>query len=106
MPMQSVPFQKNAEMLKNLHCKISNEENTNLKLIPYEIHAVSRAGTMRNIILQHNIFLKNMVMVPIVNIQGKDAEKVKKTITLSISQDGNPQDKQQKENIYSSLTKV
>ena len=105
--MQSVPLQKNAEMLKNLHCKISNEENTNLKLIPYEIHAVSKAGTMRNIILQHNISLKNMAMVPIANIQGKDAEKVKQiSITLSISQDGNPQDKQQKENIYSSLTKV
>ena len=44
--------------LKNLLCKISNEGNTNLRLIQYRIHAVSKAGTMRNIILQHNIFLK------------------------------------------------
>ena len=82
---------KNAEMLKTLLCKISNEGNTNLKFIPYGIHAVSKAGTMRNIILQHNLFPKNMTIVPIVNIQDKDAEKVKKiSITLSISQDGNP----------------
>ena len=47
-----------------------------------------------------------MAIVPTVKIQDKDAEKVKKTTTLSISQDGNPQDKQQKVNIYSSLIKV
>ena len=94
-------------MLKHLLCKISNEGNTNLKFIPYGIHAVSKAGTMRNIILQHNIFLKNIAIVPIVNIQDNDAEKVKNiSINFSISQDGNPQNKQQKVNIYSSLTKV
>ena len=52
---------------------------------------LSKQGTMRNTILQHNLFPKNMTIVPIVNIQDKDAEKVKKiSITLSISQDGNP----------------
>ena len=32
---------------------------------------------MRNIILQHNAFFKNMAIVPFVNIEDKDAEKVK-----------------------------
>ena len=71
---------KNAEMLKNLFCKISNEGNTNLKFIPYGIHVVSKAGTMINIILQQHIFPINMENVPIVNIQDKDVEKINKII--------------------------
>ena len=39
---------------------------------------------MRNIILQHNLFLKNITIVPIVNIQDKDAEKVNKIIDNSL----------------------
>ena len=68
---------KNTEMLKNLLCKISNEENTNLKFILYGIHTVFKTEAMCNIILQHNIILKNIAIVSIVNIQDKDVEKVK-----------------------------
>ena len=75
--MEAAPLQKNAEILKNLLCITSNEGNTNLIFIPYGINTVSKAGTMRNIILQHNAFFKNMAIVPFVNIEDKDAEKVK-----------------------------
>ena len=93
--MKAAPLQKTAEMLKSLLCITSNEGNTNLIFIPYGINTVSKAGTMRNIILQHNAFFKNMAIVPFVNIKDKDAEKVKTIlITHSISQDDNLQDKQ------------
>ena len=75
---------KNAEMLKNLLIKISNEGNTNLKFIPHGIHAVSKVGTIRNIILQHNVFLKNKAIVSIVNIQDKNINKVKTHIDNSL----------------------
>ena len=98
---------KSAEMIKNLIYKISNEGNTNVRFISNVIYAVSKEETMRNIILQHNISLKNMVIVPIVNIKDKDEDKVKKMLViLFIYQVGNLQDKQQEKNIYSSLINV
>ena len=78
--MKSGHLQKNTEILKNLLCNFFNEDNTNLKFIPYIIYDISKAGTMRNIILQHNIFLKNMAIVPIINIQDKDVNKNKTNI--------------------------
>ena len=55
----------NANMLKNLLCKISNEGNSKLRFISYGIQSLSKEGTMRNIILQHNMFLQNMAIVQI-----------------------------------------
>ena len=55
----------NANMLKNLLYKISNE-------VPYGTQSLSKQETMRNIILQHNIFLQNMAIVPIVNISNNE----------------------------------
>ena len=58
------------------------------------MYAVSKEESMRNIILQHNISLKNMAIVPIVNIKDKDEDKVKKMLViLFIYQVGNLQDK-------------
>ena len=37
----------NANMLKNLLCKISNEGNSNLILIPYGIQSLSKEGTIK-----------------------------------------------------------
>ena len=67
----------NTNMLKNLLCKISNEGNSNLRFIPYGIQSLSKEGTMKNIILQHNMFLKNMAIVPIINIKDNDNDKIK-----------------------------
>ena len=67
----------NTNMLKNLLCKISNEGNSNLRFILYGTQSLSKEGTMKNIILQHNIFLKNMEIVPIINIKDNDKDKIK-----------------------------
>ena len=40
-----------ANMLKNLHYKISNKCNCNLRFIPYGIQSLSKEGTMKDIIL-------------------------------------------------------
>ena len=64
----------NANMLKNLLCKISNEGNSNLRFIPYGIQSLSKEGTMKTITLQHNMFLQNMAIVPIINIKDSNKE--------------------------------
>ena len=74
----------NANMLKDLLFKISNEGNLKLRCIPYGIQSLSRQGTMRNIILQHNIFLQNMAIVPIVNIYNNEKENIKKLFKSSL----------------------
>ena len=71
-------------MLKNLLYKISNEGNSKLQFIPYGIQSLSKQGTMRNIILQHNIFLQNMAIVPIVNISNNEKDNVKKLFESSL----------------------
>ena len=75
---------KNANMLKNLLCKISNEGNSKLRFISYGIQSLSKQGTMRNIILHHNLFLQNMVIVPIINISNIEKDKVKKLFESSL----------------------
>ena len=74
----------NANMLKNLLCKISNEGNSKLRFIPYGIQLLSKQGTIHNIILQHNIFLHIMAIVPIVNISIKEKENMKKLFESSL----------------------
>ena len=74
----------NANMLNNLLCKISNEGNSKLWFIPYDIQSLSKQGTIRNIILQHNIFLQNMAIVPIVNISNNEKDNVKKLFESSL----------------------
>ena len=39
---------------------------------------------MKNIILQHNIFLQNMTIVPIINIKDNDKEHIKKLFESSL----------------------
>ena len=41
----------NANMLKNLLCKMFNEGNSKLQFIPYVIQSLSKQGTMHNTIL-------------------------------------------------------
>ena len=74
----------NANMLKNLLCKVSNEVNSKLRFIPYGIQSLSKKGTMKNTILQHNMFLQNIAIVPIININKNEKEKVKKWFELSL----------------------
>ena len=74
----------NANMLKNLLCKVSNEGNSKLRFIPYGIQSLSKQGTMRNINLHHNIFLQNMAIVPIVNTSNTEKENIKKLFESSL----------------------
>ena len=46
----------NANMLKNLLSKIYHEGNVKLRSIPNGMQSSSKQGTMKNIILQQNIF--------------------------------------------------
>ena len=56
---------------------------------------------MHNIILQYNIFLQNMAIVPIVNISNKEKENVKKLFESSLYFPGsNLQEKNLKECTY------
>ena len=71
-------------MLTNLLCKISNERNSKLRFIPYGIQSLSKQRTMHNIILQHNIFLQNMAIVPIVNVSNTEKENIKKLFESSL----------------------
>ena len=52
--------------------------------IVYGIQSLSKQETMRNIILQHNIFLQNIAIVPIVNISNTEKENVKKLFKSSL----------------------
>ena len=74
----------NANILKNLLCKISHEGNSKLRFIPYGIQSLSKQGTVKNIILQHNMFLQNMAIAPIINIKKSEKENVKKLFESSL----------------------
>ena len=95
---------KNANMLKNLLCKISNEGNTKLRFIPYGIQSLSKQGTMRNIILQHNLFLQNMAIVPIVNISKEEKENVKELFESSLYFSGFEPTRKEAEGMYLLIT--
>ena len=71
-------------MLNNLLCKISNEGNSKLIFIPCGIQSFSIQGRMRNIILQHNIFLQDMAIVPMVNISNNEKDNERKLFESSL----------------------
>ena len=86
---------------KNILCKISNEGNSILRFIPYGKKSLSKQGTMRNIILQHNLFLQNMAIIPIINISTDEKEQVKiYSNPRYTSQDSNLLEKYRKQCIY------
>ena len=91
-------------MLTHLLCKISNEGPSKLRFIPYDIQSLSKQGTMRNIILQHNIFLQNMVIVPIVNISNTEKENVKKLFESSLYFSGFDPTRKESEGVYLLVT--
>ena len=94
----------NANTLKNLLCKISNEGSSNLSSIPYGIQSLSKEGTMKSIILQHNMFLQNMAIVPIINIKDNDKEKIKKLFESSLYFSGFEAARKASEGIYLLIT--
>ena len=91
-------------MLKNLLYKISNEWNSKLRFIPYEIQSLSQQGTVRNIILQHNIFIQNMAIVPIVNISNTEKENVKKLFESLLYFSGFEPTRKESEGMYLLVT--
>ena len=94
----------NANMLKNLLCNISNEGNSNLRFIPYGMQSISKQGTMRNIILHHNIFLQNMTIVHIVNISNNEKDNVQKLFESSLYFSRFEPTRKVSEGIYSLVT--
>ena len=63
-------------MLKSLLCQISNEKMLDLKFIPYGLDKQTNKRTLREIVLQQNIFLSEMVIVPITGLDEKDTREV------------------------------
>ena len=94
----------NANMLKNILCKISNDGKSNLRFIPYGIHSLSKEGTMKNIILQHNMFLKNMAIVPIINIKDNDKDNIRKLFESSLYFSGFEATRKASEGMYLLIT--
>ena len=94
----------NANILKNILCKISNEGNSKLGCIQYGIIFLSKQGIMRNIILQHNIFLQNMAIVPIVNISNNEKVNVNKLFESSLYFSGFEPTKKASEGMYLLVT--
>ena len=59
---------------------------------------------MRNIILQHNLFLQNMAIVPIINISKNEKDNVKKLFESSLYFSGFEQTRKEAEGIYLLIT--
>ena len=91
-------------MIKKLLCKISNEGNSKLRFVLYVIQSLPKQGTMRNIILQHNIFLQNIAIVPIVNISNNEKENVKKLFESSLYFSGIEPTRKEYKGIYLLVT--
>ena len=97
-------FATNVNMLKNILYKISNEGNSKLRFIPYGIQSLSKQGIMRNIILQHNLFLQNMAIVPIVDIYHTEKDNVKKLFESSLYFSGFEPTRKESEGMYLLVT--
>ena len=70
-------FPENSTMLKNLLCQISSENILDLKFIPYGLDKQTNQRTLREIILQQNIFLEEMAIVPITGLEEEDKQESK-----------------------------
>ena len=70
-------------MLKNLMCQISSENILDLKCIPYGLDKQTNQRTLREIILQRNIFLDEMAIVPIIGLEEKDKQEVDAMLSRS-----------------------
>ena len=75
---------ENSTMLKNLLCKISSENILDLKFIPYGLDKQTNQRTLREIILQQNIFLEEMAIVPITGLEEKDKQEVDAMLSRSL----------------------
>ena len=72
--------------------------------MPYGIQSLSKQGTMRNIILQHNIFIQHMAIVPIVNISNTEKENEKKLFESSLYFSGFEPTRKESEGMYLLVT--
>ena len=72
----------NTNMLKNLLSKIYHEGNVKLRSIPYGMQSLSKQGTMKNIILQQNMFFTEYAIIPTININNSEIENIKKTLRI------------------------
>ena len=70
-------------MLKNLMCQISSENILDLKFIPYGLDKQTNQRILREIILQRNIFLDEMAIVPIIGLEEKDKQEVDAMLSRS-----------------------
>ena len=59
-------------MLKTLLCKISSDSSNDTKFIPYGLKTITKKETMREIVIQQNIFLNESNIVPVFGIMSPD----------------------------------
>ena len=59
-------------MLKTLLCKISSDSSNDTKFIPYGLKTITKKETMREIVIQQNIFLNESNIVTMFGIMSPD----------------------------------
>ena len=75
---------ENSVMLKNLLCQVSSAKVPDLKFVPYGLDRQKNERTIRDIIIQQNIYLAEMVIVPVTSITKNDKEEVETIISRSL----------------------
>ena len=63
---------KTSTMLKNLLCKISNDHTNDIKFIPYSLNTITKQKTMREIVIQQNLFSNKAKIVSVFGIMEPD----------------------------------
>ena len=74
---------KNSTMLKNLLCKMSEENVNDIKFISYGLDSMTKNNTMREIIIQQNSYLDTVKIIPVFEIMEKDKEQEREILGQS-----------------------
>ena len=88
---------ENAVMLKNLLCQVSSAKVLDLKFVPYGLDRETTERTIREIIIQQNIYLTEMAIVPVTSITKDDKEEVETILSRSLYITGNEATRKSKE---------
>ena len=75
---------ENAIMLKSLLCQVSSAKVLDLKFVPYGLDRQTNERTIREIIIQQNIYLAEMAIVPVTGITKDDKEEVETILSRSL----------------------
>ena len=75
---------ENAVMLKSLLCQVSTAKVLDLKFVLHGLEMQTNERTIREIIIQHNIYLAEMAIFPVTGITKDDKEEVETILSRSL----------------------